>query len=94
VDPVRRYTWSEAKRIANLRDHRVDFTAVSAFEWETAFVSIDDREDYGELREVAIGFIGTILYVLVFTERTNVIRVISLRRSEKSDLRKYVEAIK
>jgi uncharacterized DUF497 family protein len=94
VELVRRYTWSEAKRIANLRDHKIDFTAVCAFEWETAFVSVDEREDYGELREIAIGFIRTSLHVLVFTERTDVIRVISLRRAQKGDLRKYVEAIK
>lgn len=94
MDPVRRYIWNETKRATNLRDHKVDFTAVRNFEWDTAFVFFDDREDYGELREVAIGFIGDGLHVLVFTERRKVIRVISLRRAEKSDLRKYAEAIK
>jgi uncharacterized DUF497 family protein len=94
VDPAPRYDWDEVKRATNLRDHGIDFAAARRFEWETAFVFPDDREGYGELREVAIGFIGVGLHVLVFTQRGTVIRIISLRRAEKSDLRKYVEAIK
>ena len=92
MDPEPPYIWDEAKRKANLRDHKIDFTAVYRFEWETAFVFIDDREDYGELRETAIGFIDPGLYVLAFTRRGEQIRIISLRKAEKPDLRKYVEA--
>jgi uncharacterized DUF497 family protein len=86
------YIWDEDKRNANLREHKIDFSAVYRFEWQTAFVFIDDREDYGELREIAIGFIDPGLYVLTFTRRGERIRIISLRKAEKSDVRKYVEA--
>jgi uncharacterized protein len=86
------YIWDEDKRAANLRDHKIDFRTVHDFEWETAFLYVDDREDYGELRENAIGFIGPGLYVLTFTWRGERIRVISLRKAEKRDVRKYVEA--
>jgi len=86
------YIWDEAKRDANLREHRIDFDAVYRFDWETAVLFVDDREDYGELREIAIGFIDPGLYVLTFTRRRERIRVISLRKAEKSDMRKYVEA--
>jgi hypothetical protein len=86
------YIWDEQKRKANFREHKIDFAAVTRFEWETAFLSVDDRADYGELREIAIGFIDPGLYVLVFTRRGAQIRVISLRKAEKGDVRKYVEA--
>jgi uncharacterized protein (DUF4415 family) len=46
-------------------DHGVDFAAAERFEWESAAVEIDIRADYGELREIATGFIGDVLYVLV-----------------------------
>ena len=92
METANSYVWDEEKRKINLREHKVDFAAVAHFEWDTAFVSIDDRDDYGELRETAIGFIGPGLYVLVFTRRGKHIRVISLRRAEKRDVRKYVEA--
>jgi uncharacterized DUF497 family protein len=53
-----RYLWDEGKRRQNVRDHGVDFAAVYRFEWNYAVVTVDDREDYGELRERAISFIG------------------------------------
>lgn len=91
-----RYGWNEAKRRANLENHGVDFTAVHVFEWEFAIRRVDDRDDYGELREQAIGFIGDRLYVLVFTEREDeegdLIWVISLRRAEAPEKRTYERA--
>lgn len=87
------YDWDETKRKSNLRDHRIDFTEVYRFEWHAAYIFVDDREDYGELREVAIGFIGLGLYVLTFTRRGKQIRVISLRKAAKRDVERYVEGI-
>jgi uncharacterized protein len=94
VDSKPLYDRDEAKRSANIRDHRVDFVAANEFDWDTAFVYVDDREDYGELREVAIGYIGVRLHVLVFTRHEEWIRIISLWKAQKSDVRKYVEAFR
>jgi uncharacterized DUF497 family protein len=91
VDTPPRYEWDEAKRVANIRAHKVDFVALGDFEWDTAYIYIDDREDYGELREVAIGFIGDRLHVLVFTRRGTKVRVISLWKAQKSDMRRYAK---
>ena len=91
-----RYGWDENKRRQNLKDHGVDFTAVHGFDWQYAVRRIDDPEDYGELREQAIGFIGASLYFLVFTERADdlgeLIWVISLRKAEESEKRTYERA--
>lgn len=88
-----RYGWDETKRRVNLRTHGVNFAAVRKFNWRLATVAIDDREDYGELREVAKGFIGADLYVLVFTAREDadgeLIWVISLRKATKKEWRDY-----
>ena len=94
MDTSPQYEWDEAKRAANIRAHKIDFTAVCDLDWDTAYVYIDDREDYGELREVAIGFIGDRLHVLVFTRREAKIRVISLWKAQKSDMRRYAENIR
>ncbi len=92
TDPIAPYDWDESKRAANIAAHRIDFTAVYAFDWDTAVIVLDDREDYGELRENAIGFVGERLHVLTFTRRGEAIRVISLRRAENKDKKIYVEA--
>jgi uncharacterized DUF497 family protein len=90
-DPIAPYEWDEVKRAANIADHRIDFTAIYDFEWDTAVFAIDDREDYGELREIATGFVGNALHVIIYTEHGEMIRVISVRRAENRDKRIYVE---
>ena len=87
------YDWDEDKRKLNIADHRIDFTAAEGFDWDTAVINIDDREDYGELREVAWGFIRERLYTLVFTRRGQRIRIISLRKADKREMKKYDEKI-
>jgi uncharacterized DUF497 family protein len=86
------YDWDENKRVTNIADHRIDFAAAEGFDWDTALIEVDDREDYGELREVAIGFIGAGLHVMVFTRRGAATRIISLRRAENKEKVRYVEA--
>ena len=94
METTPQYDWDEAKRSANIRDHKVDFTAAEHFDWDSAYVTVDDREDYGELREIAIGYIGVRLHVLVFTRRGETIRIISLWKAQKSDVRRYVEGLR
>ncbi|MGB8842642.1 MAG: BrnT family toxin [Aliidongia sp.] len=62
-------TWDEAKRAGNLAKHDLDFADVVHFDFETALLGFDEREDYGEVREIAIGWCGTRLCVLVFVRR-------------------------
>jgi uncharacterized DUF497 family protein len=84
--------WDEAKRIGNIAKHGVDFATIVDFEWDTALIWPDTREDYGELREVALGFIGTRLHAVIFTERDDVVRLISLRKATKKETRFYAES--
>jgi uncharacterized DUF497 family protein len=88
------FGWDEKKRAHNLAEHKVDFAAAEDFDWTSAHIEVDDREDYGELREIAWGFIGVRLHVLVFTRRDELIWIISLRKGQRRDVRKYEEAIR
>ena len=87
-----RFEWDEAKRIGNIAKHGVDFATIVDFEWDTALIRPDTREDYGELREVALGFIGTRLHAVIFTERDDVVRLISLRKATKKETKFYAES--
>ena len=84
------YEWDEGKRQANLAKHGVDFADMVAFEWDTAVIDVD--EDHAEPRWTAIGFIGALLYSVVFTERGDNIRIISLRKATRREARNYVES--
>jgi len=51
----------------------------------------DDRFDYGEVREVAIGLINDRLFVCVYADRRADRRVISLRKANKREEKRYGE---
>lgn len=86
------WEWDEAKRRANLEKHGVDFAFVTDFDWQTAVTIEDRRRDYGERRFSATGLIGDRLYIVVFTPRGDGLRLISLRRANMRDHRKWAAA--
>ena len=81
------YEWDEAKRRSNLEKHGVDFSAIEAFEWGSAVIQPSYRG--GELRYTATGFIGSRLHYLVYTMRGDNRRIISLRKTNSRDRRRY-----
>ncbi len=83
------YDWDEAKRRANLDKHGVDFESAREFDWETALVIEDRRQDYGEPRFSALGTIGRRLHVLIFTPRGKAVRLIGLRKANAREVCQY-----
>jgi len=81
--------YDPAKDVLNMRKHGVRLGDAARFEWETAHVEEDDRFDYGEQRFKATGYIGQRLYTLIFCMRGEVTRIISLRRTDPREYRRY-----
>ena len=50
----------------------------------------DDRHDYGERRVIAFGTIGGRLHVCIYTMRGEVYRLISLRRANRKEVRRWL----
>lgn len=87
------FEWNGEKWELNLEKHKVDFyDAVLIFENET-FECIDDREDYGEIRINAIGYVDDEYYVVTYTWRGENMRIISARKAGRRDRRKYRQNI-
>ena len=84
---MRKYEWDESKRAANIAKHGVDFDAVNGFVWRTAILNPSPRG--GEMRFAAAGYIGERVYRLIFTWRGERIRIISLRRANRQEVRDY-----
>jgi uncharacterized protein len=82
-----RIEYDPAKDEKNRAKHGVSLQAAASFDWDTALEREDDRFDYGEVRFVAIGQIDARLYVVVFTEGSDIdtVRIISLRPAEKHE---------
>ena len=84
------FEWDEAKARTNLRKHRVSFLTGAAIFSNERLERIDDREDYGELRWVALGQVNGEVYRVVFTRRgESVIRLISAQKASKDEREIY-----
>jgi uncharacterized DUF497 family protein len=78
-----------AKDAENTRKHGISLKRAEDFDMATADYKVDDREDYGEVRFRATGFLDGRLYSLTFTMRGEIVRPISLRNATKQEQRDY-----
>ncbi|MDN3521526.1 BrnT family toxin [Halomonas ramblicola] len=85
-------TFDPEKSAANMASRGLSFELAVDFDWSSALVVEDRRQDYGEARFQALGLIGDRLHVLVFTPRPGSVRVISLRKANKREVRRYEQA--
>lgn len=85
-------TYDPAKCERNTAERGLSFELVRAFDWSVALVLEDQRQDYGERRFQALGFIGDRLYMLVFTPRPGAVHVISLRKANKREVTGYEQS--
>lgn len=88
-----RYTFDPVKQAANVSKHGVFFFAADDFEWETALVQVDARHSHGETRFTAMGLIGERVHVMVFNLRETSVRIISLRRANRREVKRYADHI-
>jgi uncharacterized DUF497 family protein len=88
------YSFNPVKSKLNQQLRGIDFARVLDFEWETALITQDLRQDYLENRYQALGFIGKYLHMLVFTPRKGLIHVISLRRANRRERKRHATQTK
>ena len=84
------YDWDEAKRIANIENHEIDFWDVRLFDWDTAEFYPSPR--HGEMRWVAIGNLRERLHCVIYTERGALRRIISIRKANPREARRYAQS--
>jgi uncharacterized DUF497 family protein len=88
-----RYEWDEAKRLANIQKHGIDFTGIEkVFAGKTVTI-LDDRFDYGESRFISLGLLSGRVIVIAHTETDEVIRIISARKATKNEEAGYLQEI-
>ncbi len=83
------YVWDDDKRARNLSRHRVDFASAASFEWGRSVIWQDRRRDYGERRFLALARIASRVHLMVFTPRGGYLRIISLRKANRREIRHY-----
>ena len=84
------FEWDEVKSEACYRERGFDFAyAALAFADPDRIAQQDTRYIYGEDRYQLIGRIDGRLFVLVYTPRNDVVRIISARKANSREVRRY-----
>jgi len=79
------------KDAKNQSKHGLSLSEAEKLEWDDAWMWQDTRRDYGETRMVALGVIGERLYCVVYVDREDARRIISLRKANQKEFDKYAK---
>jgi uncharacterized protein len=88
-----RFDFDPTKDGLNIEKHGLSLSLAERLEWEAALLWIDERQDYGETRVLALAPSTGILYYVAFVDRADVRRIMSLRRANRREVKRYVQAL-
>jgi uncharacterized DUF497 family protein len=83
--------WDEQKRAWTLQERGLDFADVASADWDQAITVEDARQAYAETRFATLAPIHGRLCVFAWCWRGGNMRVISLRKANAREVRKYGE---
>jgi len=87
------FEWDENKNQINIEKHGFDFRDAVDFFDGPNYTMEDNRRDYGEKRLVSIGFLKERMVVLIYTIRENTIRIISMRKANEREQKRFKDRL-
>ncbi|MBN2103221.1 BrnT family toxin [bacterium] len=89
------FEWDDKKNQSNIKKHGICFEDVCEIFKYPRLTIIDNRFDYKEKRYISIGTITKdIQVIIVYTERNKHIRIISARKANARERKKFNDHIK
>lgn len=82
-------TFDPLKDAINRLQHGVSLDLAREIAWNEIALRVDDRHDYGEVREVGYMPLRGHTFCVVLTRRNSALRIISLRRANKREVRQH-----
>ena len=84
-----KFAFDPAKDAINRAKHGVSLSEAARLDWNRVLAKLDTRTDYGEPRQIGYGPIGRRLYCVVFVDRGDTLRIISLRKANNRETDRY-----
>ena len=90
-----RFEWDEAKAAGNLSKHHVSFESAARIFSDPFLLTVQDRIENGERRWQSIGMLEGHLMLLVahtvgvLGDASEVIRIVSARKADKKERKRY-----
>jgi uncharacterized protein len=82
-------TFDAAKRARTLKERGLDFAAAEAVFAARNLTVEDDRYDYGEQPDATVGFLQGRMVMVVWTPRNGARHIISMRKTNARETRRY-----
>ncbi len=84
------FEWDESKAGSNLEKHKVSFLTAAAIFLNARIERVDDREDYGEVRWIALRRVEAEVFLVIYTwGGKSLIRIISAQKASKDEREIY-----
>ena len=84
-----RISYDPEKRRITLGQRGLDFDDAPRLFAGVHYTNADNRHDYGENRWISVGQIETMTIVVVWTERDDNRRIISMRKADRDEREEY-----
>jgi uncharacterized DUF497 family protein len=82
-------TFDLAKNAKNISERGLSFERVAELDWATAVIGEDTCHDYGEPRPLVMARLDGRLHAAVVTPRGEGLHVISFRKANRREVRRY-----
>ena len=79
--------WDENENRSNQKKHGISFAMAKLM--VGTVIRVDHKKDYGEQRYIVTGLMMGRLHVMIVTTRTGRLRIISLRKANKREVKQY-----
>lgn len=87
------FQWDNKKRQRVWKKRKVDIVYAALIFEGPVLTAIDDREDYGEVREISIGLVDGECFVVVHTDRNGETRIITAWKGGREEHDRYQASI-
>ena len=85
-------SFDAAKNEKNIEVHGIALSEAEHLDWDAMIAAVDTRKDYGETRLVGYAPLGERLHCVVFVDRADGRRIISLRRANSREVDRYEQS--
>lgn len=86
------FDFDPAKNAENLRKHGVSLALGAEVLTDVNVIEKEDRTaNYGEVRFIAFGIVQGVVYGVVYTDRVDHVRIISVRRATPRETHRYFQ---
>jgi uncharacterized DUF497 family protein len=84
-------TFDPDKRAKTLEERGLDFLDAASVFAGHHFTAIDDRRDYGELRNITVGLLNGRMVLVGWVQRSEARHVFSMRKANEREIKTYRE---